>query len=74
MDWNLAAGDWEHFKGTVKARWINLTEEHLRRIAGRRVELAGHIQEAYGITKLQAELEIRSFEARHRQTAGKSRV
>ncbi len=67
MDWNIAQGEWMHFKGKVKARWLNLTDDHLDRIAGSRVELSGRIQEAYGITKLQAELEIRSFEARHRR-------
>lgn len=67
MDWFAVQNDWEHFKGKIKARWLNLTEEDLDQIAGSRVELSGRIQKTYDITRLQAELEIRGFEARHRR-------
>ncbi|MBE0594450.1 MAG: CsbD family protein [Gemmatimonadales bacterium] len=62
MNWDIVAGNWKQFKGKVKARWGNLTDDHLDVIAGRRVELSGKIQEAYGITKDEAERQIRRFE------------
>jgi uncharacterized protein YjbJ (UPF0337 family) len=62
VNWDLVAGNWKQFKGKVKARWGNLTDDHLDVIAGKRVELSGKIQETYGITKSEAERQIRRFE------------
>lgn len=47
----------------VKAQWGQLTDDHLDQIDGKRIELAGRIQETYGITKDEAEQQIRKFEA-----------
>ena len=66
MNWDVVEGNWKQFKGKVKARWGNLTDDHLDVIAGKRVELAGKIQEAYGITKDEAEQQIKSFEERNK--------
>jgi uncharacterized protein YjbJ (UPF0337 family) len=66
MNWDIVEGNWKQFKGKVKARWGDLTEDHLNVIAGKRVELAGKIQEAYGITKDEAEQQIRLFEKRNK--------
>ncbi len=62
MNWDIAVGNWKEFKGKVKARWGKLTDDHLDVIAGKRIELSGKVQEAYGITKEEAEKEIRLFE------------
>lgn len=66
MNWTLAENNWPQFKGTVRARWLKLTNEHLDAIAGKRSELLGRIQETYGINRAEAEREIRAFEARNR--------
>lgn len=63
MNWNIVEGNWKQFKGKVKIRWGKLTHHQLDVIAGRRVELAGKGQEAYGITKDEAEKQLRRFEA-----------
>lgn len=63
MNWNIVEGNWKQFKGKVKIRWGKLTDHQLDVIAGRRVELAGQVQEAYGITKDEAEKQLRRFEA-----------
>jgi uncharacterized protein YjbJ (UPF0337 family) len=72
MNWDIAEGSWKQFKGKVKARWGNLTDDHLDVIAGKRVQLAAAIQEAYGITKDEAEQQIRRFEARNKDYRPKS--
>jgi uncharacterized protein YjbJ (UPF0337 family) len=66
MNWTLAEHNWAQFRGTVKARWIRLSDEQLAAIAGKRAELLGRIQETYAITRADAEREIRAFEARHK--------
>jgi uncharacterized protein YjbJ (UPF0337 family) len=62
MDWNIVEGNWKQFKGKVKAQWGKLTDDHLDVIAGKRDQLAGKIQESYGITKDEAEQQIKDFE------------
>jgi len=62
MNWNIVEGNWKQFKGKVKAQWGKLTNDHLDVIAGNRDQLAGKIQETYGITKDEAEQQIKQFE------------
>lgn len=54
MDWNRIEGNWRQYKGSVKEQWGRLTDAQLDVIAGRREQLAGQIQEAYGITRKEA--------------------
>jgi uncharacterized protein YjbJ (UPF0337 family) len=62
MNWDIVAGNWKQFQGKVKTQWGKLTDDQLDQIAGKRVELAGRIQEAYGISKDEAEQQIKDFE------------
>lgn len=62
MNWDIAEGNWKQFQGKVKAQWGELTDGQLYIIAGRRMELAGQIQEAYGISRDEAEVQIKRFE------------
>ncbi len=66
MNWEIAAGNWKQFKGTVRARWGKLTDDHLDLIVGKRDQLLGKIQEVYGIEKADAERELRAFEERNK--------
>jgi uncharacterized protein YjbJ (UPF0337 family) len=66
MNWDIVKGNWKQFKGKVKAQWGKLTDDHLDVIAGKRDELAGKIQETYGITKDEAEEQIKRFEERNK--------
>ena len=68
MNWDIAAGNWKQFKGQVKAQWGQLTDDHLDQIDGKRIELVGKIQETYGITKDEAELQIKKFEENNKDT------
>ena len=51
MDWNRVEGNWKQFKGQIKEKWGNLTDDDLDRVAGQRDQLEGVIQERYGRTK-----------------------
>ncbi len=50
----------------MKTQWGKLTDDHLDVIAGKRDQLMGKIQESYGITKDEAEKQIKDFEARNK--------
>ena len=56
----------------MRARWGDLTDDHLEVIAGKRVELSGKIEEVYGIPKSEAEDQIRRFEGRNKNYRPKS--
>jgi uncharacterized protein YjbJ (UPF0337 family) len=62
MNWALIEGNWLQFQDCVRERWDRLTDDHIDTIAGKRDRLAGTIQKAYGITKDQAELQVKTFE------------
>ena len=66
MNWILAENNWAQFRGTVKARWIQLSDEQLDEIGGKRTELLGRIQQTYGINRATAEREIKAFEERNK--------
>lgn len=58
MDWNRVEGNWKQFKGKVKEKWGELTDDELDQINGNREQLEGRIQERYGIAKDQAKKDI----------------
>ena len=66
MNWDRIEGDWKQFKGNIKVQWGKLTDDHLDVIAGKRDVLAGKIQEAYGISKDEAEKQLTEWEARQK--------
>lgn len=66
MNWDIVAGNWKQFEGKVRARWGKLTDDNLDVIAGQRTELAGKLQEAYGISLDEAEKQIKTFEDRYK--------
>lgn len=66
MNWDVIEGNWKQFKGNVKEQWGKLTDDHLDQIGGKRDQLVGKLQEAYGIGKDEAEQQIRDFEERNR--------
>ena len=64
MNWDQIQGKWQQWKGKVRESWGKLTDDDLDVINGRREQLAGRLQEVYGLGKEQVETQIRDFEAR----------
>jgi uncharacterized protein YjbJ (UPF0337 family) len=62
MNWDIIGGSWEQYKGQIKAQWGKLTDNDIDVIAGRRDQLAGHIQESYGVARDEADKQIKAFE------------
>ena len=58
MNWNQVEGNWEQFKGKVQTQWGKLTNDDLDVIEGKRTELAGRLQQRYGVAKDDAERQI----------------
>lgn len=62
MNKDTIEGHWKEFKGKAKAHWGKLTDDRLNVIDGKREQLAGEIQHAYGVSREEAEEQIREFE------------
>lgn len=61
MNDDIAEGKWKQMIGKAKAAWGELTDDELIKAEGRADRLAGIIQERYGKTRDEAELEVRRF-------------
>ncbi len=62
MNWEQIQGNWKQATGKAKEQWGKLTDDDFDIIAGRRDQLAGKIQERYGIVKEEAEKQVASWE------------
>ncbi|MGZ5092417.1 MAG: CsbD family protein [Burkholderiales bacterium] len=67
MNWDRIEGNWKVFKGKIKEQWGKLTDDELDVIAGKRDQLIGRLQKAYGITKDEAERQVSEWEMRQRE-------
>jgi uncharacterized protein YjbJ (UPF0337 family) len=61
MNWDQVEGRWKELVGVVREKWGKLTDDDLTRVAGRRDQLAGILQQRYGYAKEQAEQEVDDF-------------
>ncbi len=58
MDWNRVEGNWKQFKGQIKEKWGELTDDDIDRMEGSREQFEGKIQEKYGLGKDQAKRNV----------------
>lgn len=54
MNWDQIEGNWKQFKGRVREQWGDLSDDEVDRVAGRRENLEGLIQERYGKSREEA--------------------
>lgn len=62
MNKDTMEGNWTEMKGKVKQKWGKLTDDKLDQVNGKRDQLAGEIQQAYGISRDEADKQVKDFE------------
>jgi uncharacterized protein YjbJ (UPF0337 family) len=62
MNWDRVEGNWRQLREQFRLRWAALTDRQLDAIAGKRERLAGALQTSYGVSKEEAERQIREWE------------
>ena len=62
MNWQEMQGKWKEYSGKARERCGRLTDDDLEKIAGKRDQLIGKIQQSYGIAKEEAEKQVAEFE------------
>jgi uncharacterized protein YjbJ (UPF0337 family) len=58
---DILFGKWHELRGLVRQKWGKLTDDDFTRLSGRTEELAGVLQQRYGYSKAQAEMEIKNW-------------
>lgn len=61
MNWDEIAGNWKQLTGKVQQQWGKLTNDDLDVIDGKREELIGKVQARYGVSKEEAEKQVKDF-------------
>ncbi|MEZ4512839.1 MAG: CsbD family protein [Chloroflexota bacterium] len=61
MNTDILQGQWKQLKGKLQQKWGELTDDELDRIAGKREELIGLVQEKYGRSREEVEEEVNDF-------------
>ena len=62
--WNRIQGNWKQIVGGVRQQWGKLTDDDVAQLTGTREQLAGKIQERYGITQQEANQQIDTWSQR----------
>ena len=62
MNWDRIQGNWKLVTGQAREQWGKLTEDDFDVVAGRRDQLAGKIQERYGVAKEDAEKQVTEWQ------------
>jgi len=57
-------GRWNEFKGMLREKWGQLTDNELTEMQGKREQLLGLIQKRYGMAKDEAERQMADLETR----------
>lgn len=65
MNWDRLEGSWRLMTGRLKQRWGRLTADSATQVDGQRDELVGKIQQVYGISRDEAERQLKDWETRH---------
>ena len=65
MGTDRAGGVWKQLKGKVKQQWGKLTDDDLKQLEGHGEQLAGKLQERYGLAKEEADRQAKEFRKRN---------
>jgi uncharacterized protein YjbJ (UPF0337 family) len=63
MNWDTIQGQCTQFRGKVKERWGDFTDDELTQIGGKKDQLVGKLQEKYGVARDEAERQAEEFAA-----------
>jgi len=66
MNEDIFKGKWKEIKGSVKAKWGNLTDDDVTEVEGQSEKLVGILQKKYGYSKDKAQEEYNQFMNDHK--------
>ena len=64
MDWSTIESRWNDYKNNVKLRWSRIPDERITESQGSRESLSRAVQEAYAVSREEAERQIGAWLAK----------
>jgi uncharacterized protein YjbJ (UPF0337 family) len=64
MNWSNIESGWSDFKANAKQQWSKLTDEQINGTMGKREQLSSRVQEAYSMSKEDAERQISDWQSK----------
>jgi uncharacterized protein YjbJ (UPF0337 family) len=65
MNWDQVKGKWHEVKGSIRAKWGELTDDEIEELDGNREKMVGKIQQKYGVAKEEAEKQVDDWTKGH---------
>jgi uncharacterized protein YjbJ (UPF0337 family) len=65
MNWDQIKGKWHEVKGSIRAKWGELTDDEIEQLDGNREKMVGTIQQKYGVAKEEAERQVDEWTKGH---------
>ena len=63
MNSDIMKGNWKQFKGSIRQQWGKLTDDDMAYAEGSYDRFIGRIQERYGVTRDEAEKQVRDWDS-----------
>lgn len=64
MNWDRVEGNWNEFKGKMRQKWADLTDDEIEQLKGKREEMFGRLQKTLGERRDVIEREINTIASR----------
>jgi uncharacterized protein YjbJ (UPF0337 family) len=61
MSWDRVEGNWDHYHDKIVERWGKLTHDEVDQVKGKRDQLEGKLQQAYGLSRDEAKKDVDEF-------------
>jgi uncharacterized protein YjbJ (UPF0337 family) len=64
MNWSSIESGWNDFKSSAKQQWSKLSDDQIAGTMGKREQLSSRVQEAYAVSKEDAERQISDWQSK----------
>jgi uncharacterized protein YjbJ (UPF0337 family) len=64
MNWSNIESGWNDFKANARQRWDKLTDDQVSDTLGKRDDLSSRVQQAYAVSKEEAERQISDWQSK----------
>ncbi|HEU4352917.1 MAG TPA: general stress protein CsbD [Burkholderiales bacterium] len=64
MNWSSIENGWNDFKASAKQQWSKLSDDQIAGTMGKREQLSSRVQEAYALSKEDAERQISDWQSK----------
>jgi uncharacterized protein YjbJ (UPF0337 family) len=64
MNWSNIETGWTDFKANAKQQWNKLSDDQINGTMGKREQLSTRVQEAYSVSKEEAERQISDWQSK----------